>query len=190
MRLVVVTAVTAIGLTACATLPEMNTREEFLAETTKTYHGETKERVIKAAELTVRSTGAGNLDFRHAPDGFTAFRPYVLYLVVAAKIGREKWAFATTERPNQVLASISLSDEGETITSTGPSRTDVAAKHAPVYRLFWKRMDYFLGRTADWPSCQGERRQLEAAGVDWSYLNPLCPTQEDELPPSPLPAKR
>lgn len=190
MRFFVVASITSIALAACTSLPEMTTREEFLSQTTKTYSGESKERLIKAAELTVRSTGARNLDFRHATDGFTAFRPYVIYMVIAAKVGREKWVFAASETPNAASASISLSDEADAITSTGSTRTDVSVKYAPVYQLFWRRMDYLLGRSPVWPSCTDARRELEVAGVDWSYLNPLCPSNEDEPIPQVLPPRQ
>lgn len=186
MRNFLLMSIAALTLGGCATLPEMETREDFLREVSRTYPGETTERVIKAAEIVVRSTGAPKLDFRHDLNGFTAFRQYFLYLVVTATMGRDKWVFSATNKAGGIVASVQVSDEAQVINSTGTTSAESGLKYAPVYRLFWKRMDYVLGRSTTWPTCEAERKQLEAQRIYWDYLNSMCPERDETRPPEQL----
>jgi hypothetical protein len=193
MRGVLIAGAMALVLAACgAAPPQIMDRQDYLAEATRIYQHESKERVLEAAEAIIRTSDPQNVDMRYTDDGFTAIRRYFIYAVIAAARGQEKWELHTEERPNAVEASLSISDEGTSASGYSAEHYDMSMNSIPLYRLFWKRMDYMLGRTADWPSCDEEKKLLEAQGTNAvSALGGLCgiTSAERDAVPQPLPAQ-
>jgi hypothetical protein len=106
---------------SCAAPHQIRDRSDYLAEATRTYQNETRERVISAAETVLKISDPNDFEFRHNINGFTGLRRYTIYAVLAAAQGREKWEFQTEPGgPNAVRASISVSEAGRT---TGDTRT-------------------------------------------------------------------
>lgn len=194
MRLAVKMALFAgvLAVAGCTTPPKIADRNDYLAEGTRTYTGETRERVIRAAETLLKTADPGDFEFRHQANGFTGYRSYFVYLVLAGERGQDKWDFHTQEATGGVEASVSVSKAG----IAGGGGTMVAFNEAvqwiPLYRLFWKRMDYMLGKRPDWVSCDQESAALRASGVTGiDGLAALCGTtlQGKDVQPEPLPAR-
>lgn len=186
-------AVACLFIASCAAPPRMADRTDFLAEATRVYAGETRERVIRAAEAVLKITDPGDWEFRHQANGFTGYRSYFVYLVIAAERGQDKWDFQALDRAGGVEASVSVSKVG-----VGGAGYTVAAFNEtvpwlPLYRLFWKRMDYMLGKRADWAGCDAEIAAVVAAGASGARhgLYELCgPTlQGKDDVPEPLPRR-
>lgn len=188
MRVMFVVAC-ALALAGCGTAAhQIRNRSDFIAEGTRTYQGETRERVIQAAEIVLKLSDPKDFEFRHNAAGFTGLRRYVIYAVIASAVGREKWEFNTeTPAPGAIRASVTISEAGTT--SGGYSTTPYEGTMAsvPLYRLFWNRMDYMLGRRPDWVTCDQATEALQATDTNpLGALGGLCgATSEGRDAPAP-----
>jgi hypothetical protein len=177
----------------CGVAPvQIMDRGDYLAEGTRLYPNESKERVIQAAETILKTSDPTKIDMRYVNDGFTALRRYFVYAVIVAASGQEKWEFHTEERARAIEASLSISEAG---VSSGPYTStpyEGAMKSIPLYRLFWQRMDYMLGRRPDWVSCEEAEAPLKSSGTNTvAALSGLCgPTSPGRADvPQQLPRK-
>lgn len=183
----------ALTCASCAAPHQIMDREDFLAEAIRHYPGETRERVIKSAETVLRISDPTDWDFRYTLNGFVGLRRYVIYAVIAASRGQEKWEFLADEdvaKTNSIRASISISEAG--VASGGYSSTPYEGKMAsiPLYRLFWDRVDYMLRKRSDWMTCDQAIAKLENTRPSPGALSGLCGSTSDgrdAQAPEPLP---
>ena len=190
MRILAI-AIGALTLAGCGHAPiQITDRQDYLAEATRTYPGEQKERVIQAAETILKSSDPGKLDMRYTGKGFVGLRQYSYYAILAAGQGQEKWEFEVEERPGSQFASLSVSDAGIVAVGSSVRHHENALNAIPLYRLFFKRMDYMLGRRPDWVLCADETQALQQTGTNsMSALSGLCGATSagrDDAPPEPL----
>jgi len=194
MRLgLLATAAVAVVLQACSAPHQIRDRGDFLAEATREYPGETRERVIRAAETVMKISDPPDWDFQHNLHGFTGLRRFTVYAVLAAGQGREKWELLVEQPdPKLVRASVTISEAGTVSNGYTTTPYEGAMASIPLYRLFWKRMDYMLGRRPDWVTCDEAAKELEATNTNVAAaLSGLCgPTSSgrDAPAPEPLPA--
>lgn len=182
-----VAVLTVLG--GCAAPHQIVDRSDFLAEATREYPGETKERVIRAAETVLRISDPTDFEFRYNLNGFEGLRRYSIYAVLAATQGREKWEFVTEGISNGIRASISVSEAGVTTGGYSRQQYESAMASVPLYRLFWSRVDYMLTRRADWVRCDEAAAELEKSNTNTaSALGGLCgPTSDGRNAPAPEP---
>lgn len=188
MRLKVLFA--ALALTSCGAAPHKITdRDDFLAEATRRYKGEDRERVIRAAETVIKNSDPSDVEVRYTSNGFTALRKYFIYAVFVTASGREKWEFTVEDAQGTKVASINISEAGVTNGSYTAAPYENTINAFPLYRLFWKRVDYMLGLRQDWASCSQEEDLVRAAGQNpAAALSGLCgPTSEGRDAPPPQP---
>lgn len=170
-----VLAIIAVLLTACGQAHQITTREDYLAEATRTYQGIDREQIIKAAEIVLKHSDPGDWDFRYKADGFVGLRRYFIYAVIAAAAGRERWEFtARYNDAGNIHAGVSVSEAGNTSNSYGSQAYEAGMNAVELYRLFWSRVDYVLGRRADWPDCDRAEKAIKAKGGNPSSLAGLC----------------
>ena len=165
-------------------------RSDFIAEGTRNYSNEPRERIIEAARIVLRHSDPTDFEFRDTLTGFTGLRRYFIYAVIAASNGREKWEFQTEADGKAVRAAVSVSEAG--VSTGGYSTQPYEGRMAsvPLYRLFWDRVDYMLGRRPDWVSCEQAEAVLKASNTGTLALGGLCgPTSDgrNAPPPEPLP---
>jgi hypothetical protein len=182
----------ALACAGCgAPAHQVRDRDDYLAEATRVYPGESRERILKAAEAVLRQSDPPDFEFRYTLTGFTGLRRYVIYAVITAAVGREKWEFFTEPDPGGVRSSVSISEEGSTSGAYGSqNRYESAMASVPLYRLFWNRVDFMLGRRPDWISCAEATAALEASNTNVMALGGLCgPTSDgrNSPPPDPFP---
>lgn len=178
---------------SCSAPHQIINRDDFLAEAIRRYPGETRERVIKAAETVLRISDPTDWDFRYTLNGFVGLRRYMVYAVLATQSGQEKWEFIADEDaafPNSIRASVSISEAG--VVSGSYSATPYEGKMAsiPLYRLFWNRVDYMLRKRPSWITCDEASAELEHTKTSALALSGLCGTTSDgrDAPaPEPLP---
>lgn len=192
MRIRWPTCASVLVLASCAAPHQIRDRSDFLAEAAREYRGESSERVIRAAEIVLKLSDPNDFEFRHSLNGFTGLRRYVIYAVLAAAQGREKWDLITEVTPGGVRASISVSEAGVASGGYSAQAYEGAMASVPLYRLFWARVDYMLGRRPDWVTCGEAAAELEKSNTNTSAaLGGLCgPTSDgrDAPAPEPLPA--
>lgn len=180
----------ALLLAGCgAAAHQVRDRDDFLAEASRVYPGENRERVLKAAETVLKISDPTDFEFRYTLTGFTGLRRYVIYAVITAAVGREKWEFMTEPDGAGLRASVSVSEEGSTSGAYG-SRNPYEGRMAsvPLYRLFWNRVEYMLGRRPDWVTCDEASKELESSNTNALALGGLCgPTSDGRNAPPPEP---
>lgn len=193
---IVLAMLLAVGVSGCAFAPhQIIDRDDYLAEATRTYKGEDRERVIRAAETVLKQSDPDNIEMRYTPNGFQALRKYFVYAVIAAARGREKWDFSVEEAKGAQVATLSVTEQGVSASGSSIRSYDNNMNQVPLYRLFWKRVDYLLGLRPDWTTCDQESAALQAANINaTTSLSGLCgPTSAGRNlpPPEPLaPASR
>jgi hypothetical protein len=190
MRILGIVAL-SVALTGCAAAPhQVRDRDDYLAEATRVFPGETRERVLKAAETVLKISDPADFEFRYTLTGFTGLRRYFIYAVLAAASGREKWDVMTEPDPAGLRASVSISEEGTT--SGGgysQNRYEGAMASVPLYRLFWSRVEYLLNKRPDWVTCEQAGAELASSNTNTvAALGGLCgPTSDGRNAPAPEP---
>ena len=182
--------IACLCLMSCAAPYKIANRDDYLAEATRIYPSEQKERVIRAAETIIKISDPDDVDMRYVNNGFTALRRYVVYAVIASAAGQERWVFQTEEKDKAIEASLSISEGGRSYGGYTSQPYEAAMNSIPLYRLFWKRMDYMLGRRPDWVTCDQEGDLItKAGGSPTNSLGGLCgPTSQGrDSVPEPMP---
>lgn len=184
MRAVTLLLALAAG---CAHERELS-RQEQLAETTRTFPASEKEAVIEAARRVIQAGGGGRLIVADNIDGFVATRTGLAVFL-------DTWTFTVRERGAELVASVSVfrneqslmllptTTPGTFAAGTSPT-SSVPIAGSALYRLFWQRVEYALHRSNSWPTCAESRRLIEAGAVG-GRTDALCP----EAPPSVHPSQ-
>jgi hypothetical protein len=188
------------GLGGCAAPEKIDSHAEWLHETTRTWPGETQERLIAAAERVLKAADPEDVRFDYGSSGFRVIRPWLIYAVVASQEGRDTWSFRASETGSEARAFISFRQAvSEKVIVPLPSpdfrrvyfgvatSAHQAQQHSiGTYRLFFARMEYMLGKRKDWLHCIDAPHMLkldpEAPGLEG-----LCGItfQGDETRPPP-----
>jgi hypothetical protein len=180
----------SVALAGCAAAPhQVRDRDDYLAEATRVFPGETRERVLKAAETVLRISDPTDFEFRYTLTGFTGLRRYFIYAVVASASGREKWEFLTEPDPAGLRASVSISEDGTASGGYSSNRYENAMASIPLYRLFWSRVEYMLAKRPDWITCDQAEAELHETNTNAvAALGGLCgPTSDGRNAPAPEP---
>jgi hypothetical protein len=158
----------SLFLAGCVSMPPQPTREQWLDLKTRTYPGVTQAQVFAAAERLFTLADGSDFSFVYAPTGdqLTAVRRWMLVGIIPVW-GRDTWTVTATPQDGRVLATVeALRNEGETTPQ--------------VYRLFWARMDYLLGRSKTWITCD---KAWEGKGNrEYAALQMLCEFVADDVP--------
>jgi hypothetical protein len=189
MRFLAVAALCA-ALVGCAAAPQqVRDRDDYLAEATRVFPAESRERVLKAAETVLKISDPTDFEFRYTLTGFTGLRRYFIYAVIAAASGREKWDFLTEADAAGIRASVSISEEGTSGGGYSRSRYEGAMASVPLYRLFWSRVEYMLNKRPDWVTCEQAAAELQSSNTNAiAALGGLCgPTSDGRNAPAPEP---
>jgi hypothetical protein len=186
MRILAIVALGA-ALAGCAAAPhQVRDRDDYLVEATRVFPGETRERVLKAAETVLKISDPADFEFRYTLTGFTGLRRYFIYAVLASASGREKWEFLTEPDPAGLRASVSISEEGTASGGYSQNRYENAMASVPLYRLFWSRVEYVLNKRPDWVTCEQANGELQASNTNTLALGGLCgPTSDGRNAPAP-----
>lgn len=181
------TALVAFALSSCAAPHQIRDRDDFMAEGTRSFAGESPERIIQAAQAVMRQSDPQDFEFRNSLDGFVGLRRYTIYAVLAASQGREKWDFQVKPEGKTVRASLSITDAGDTYGGYSVRQYEEQMASVALYRLFWSRVEYVLGKRADWVTCDQAAAEAQATNTNTtSALGGLCgPTSDGRNSPPP-----
>lgn len=188
MGRVVCVFLSSMVLGACAAPHRIIDRDDYLAEATRSFPSQDRERVIRAAEAVLKQSDPDDWEFRYTAEGFTGLRRYFVYAVLASASGREKWEFNTElANPSTIKASISVSEAGVSSGGYSSRPYEGSMSSIPLYRLFWSRVDYVLGRSQTWTTCQEALDALAAKNENSLALSGLCGPTSDGRNASPPP---
>jgi hypothetical protein len=211
-------ALAVILVVGCAPAQPVVSREDYLAieraartAMYRTYHGATKEQVLTMAEKTLTYSDDDIVVTDHREDGFYADRPWSIYAIVKSQQAVDTWRI-TAHEPQPGVVQIHVvawmsNSEGmvgmivpipasfggyasatmQTGSSPGAQRYYVSP---PLYKLFYDRLDYFMGLTNNWAPCVkniDKTSYIYAVGLE-NGLDPLCfmpdardPTKESSI---------
>jgi len=174
------------GLAACNTTPDLLLDEAaFTSATTRRFPGETRERIVRAAEAVLRQADP-NRQITTRTEGFASFRQFQSYGFVVAEGAGDLWTVTSRDLGDGAEAVVRLAPRG----GNGPAGPAISITQgrnpAPLYDLFWNRVEYVLGRRADWPTCQAAENSLRGSQGP-AALGGLCgPTGARSAPPPPV----
>lgn len=142
--------ITAIA--GCATMPmDPMTREQWQLETKRIYKDVSAEEVFESAEKLFKLWDGEDFTFGYADNEITATRSYMVFVVINYVDGRDRWRVAVEPiDENSLEVSVNLAVSISTL-----GFYDTININTPyIYRLFWSRMDYLLGKSDKWFSCK------------------------------------
>jgi hypothetical protein len=171
---------------ACTTAQRVTDHADWLKEATRVWPGETRARVIAAAEAVVKHADPRDTAVEYNHRGFTARRRFAIYALIASASGTETWTFSSAENEVGASATVRIIQRG---TAQAGSRSE-SFRENQVYvgslRLFYARIDYLLGRRPDWIACSDAVGKL-ALPAGNPGLQSLCSLthQGRDAPPPP-----
>lgn len=170
-------------LAGCAMQQPKMTRDQYLQTTQRTYQGKSPDDIFRAAEKLFTLADGDDFTLHYTDDSMTATRPWAIFLVISAAMGTDTWHIKTKEEAGTTKVSALVSTNFGTITPVPTSGGDWSASGLPsggnliagtaIYDIFWARMDYLLGVSDRWMSCE-EANTRKSAGVTWGPNDPLC----------------
>lgn len=196
MRGLVVAGV-LLALTGCAANQKTMTRDEFIGATQRHYDGVTEKQFYEAAEQLFMLSDGDDTAFAYPGEhAMIAQRDWSIYMVLAYAQGVHAWQISTTPTESGVEGNVYVSMQGSAVngmptfnggvsTHTSPTMQDVVNAPA-VYELFWSRMDYLLGKSDTWFTCEAWDAKLDT-GETYGTMEPLClALNTDDLLPEKL----
>jgi hypothetical protein len=175
----------------CARAERPTNHADWLKEATRRWQGESKARVIAAAEAVVKHSDPRDITVEYNRSGFVARRKFLIYAVIAAANGEDRWNFMAAENSEGASAAVRIIQRGTTHAGQTSQRFRDNQTMVGSLRLFYARIDFMLGKRPDWISCSEAAVKLglppEAPG-----LQSLCSITHqgaDAPPPERLPAK-
>jgi len=175
----------ALLAAACARPERVGSHADWVREATRVWPGETKARVIAAAEAVVKHADPRDTQLEYSRQGFVARRKFFIYAVIATAQGEDRWTFQAAENEEGASASVRIIERG---TATA-GRTSAGFRENLVQvgslRLFWARIDHLLGRRPDWIACSQavEKLALPASAPGLEGLCSITHQGADAPPP-------
>ena len=189
--MITVFVVTAF-LTGCASQPmDAMTRDEWNAETKRVYSDIGEDKILEAAEQLFVLWDGDDFSFSHGESELNASRTWSLFALVSYVDGTDHWRVTTKKIADQkveVRVSLAAANSSSSMVIggaapfMGPAISTGTNVDTPyIYRLFWSRLDFLLGKSNDWYSCD---KWKKFAGVDRIALGTPCnPLAKDDNPP-------
>ncbi|MFM9974588.1 MAG: hypothetical protein ACKVON_08450 [Beijerinckiaceae bacterium] len=171
---------------ACSRGERAVNHADWLKESTRIWPGESKARVIAAAEAVVKHSDPGDISVEYNRSGFVARRKFFIYAVLATAEGEDRWTFSANENSEGASAALRVIQRGSTRSGNFSDRFRENQTFLGGFRLFYARIDYLLGRRTDWVACKDAAAKL-ALPQDAPGLNTLCSlTHQGADQPPPL----
>ncbi|MDP3822873.1 MAG: hypothetical protein Q8R33_15485 [Burkholderiales bacterium] len=174
----------AILLAGCAApIPPMD-REQYLAATSRTYAGATKDQVIAAAEQVLKLAEFWEMQIAHTDEGFNAFRQFDAWEIKVRDTPQGARGFLQVRSATNSTFLAPTTSIGTYSVASSTSPTTVVQGDA-LYSLFWSRVDYMLFKKDTWTSC-AEANQSVGEGKISGPLDALCAyALHDDVPGQP-----
>lgn len=173
-----------VSLVSCAAAPQKQlSREEWISLTSRTYPDTSKDQALLAVEKLFRLADGDDFKIIHTEDGLQASRQWTSYAVIAAVSGTDYWNVKAIEKNGSVTVVISASTQSQNTTpipTTGGNWTagTLGAQGnlvdgTAIYDVFWARLDYLLGKRADWMLCKEADERVKQK-ITWGNNEALC----------------
>ena len=172
-----------ILLGGCAVHKPM-TRQQALNATQKTYTDISKDKFFQAAEKLFRLNDGPDFNFSYTENQLIAKNNFAVFLGLGFSIGTDTWEINVQEKEKHLKAKLNITHKARPLICF--IIPFPASSHSPdgplVYKLFWKRMDYLLGKSDTWPTCADAKKWTKHDDV-WGNINILCrPGTKNKIP--------
>jgi hypothetical protein len=137
----------------CAHPERTTSHADWTKEATRRWAGESKARVIAAAEAVVKHADPADTKLEYNRSGFTARRKFFIYAVIAAANGEDRWTFSASENLEGASAAVRIIQRGTTVAGQASQNFRDNQTMIGSLRLFYARLDYMLGKRPDWITC-------------------------------------
>jgi hypothetical protein len=180
-----------IAVAGCTPAARVSDHADWLKEATRVWPGETRARVISAAEAVVKHADPRDTTIEYNRHGFAARRKFFIYALIATASGTENWTFSSAENVHGASATVRIVQRGTAQAGSHSERFRENQVYLGSLRLFYARIDYLLGRRPDWITCSQAQAKL-ALPVANPGLQSLCSLthQGKDTPPPPKVAAR
>ncbi len=175
-----------LALAACTPAARVATHEEWLREATRIWPGESRARVIAAAEAVLKHADPRDTAVEYNHHGFTARRRFFIYALIATASGTETWTFTSAENEQGASATVRIIQRGTAQAGGHSERFRENQVYLGSLRLFYARIDYLLGRRPDWITCSEavDKLGLPPAAPGLQSLCSLTHQGRDAPPPA------
>lgn len=173
----------ALFVSGCATQHAAMTRDEYLKTTQRTYQNIAPDEVFKAAEKLFVLADGDDFSFHYTDDSMSASRNWSVYLVLAAAMGTDTWLVKTQSIANATKVSAMVTTSSGSVAPMATTGGDWTATGLPgggrivpgtaIYDVFWARMDYLLGKSDRWMTCEESNARV-AQNIVWGTNEALC----------------
>jgi hypothetical protein len=178
-------------LAACARAERTTSHADWMREATRVWPGESKARVIAAAEAVVKHSDPRDIQVEYSKQGFVARRKFFIYAVLATVDGEDRWTFHASENSEGASASVRVIQRGSAQAGRFSERFRENQVYIGSLKLFYARIEYLLGRREDWIRCSEAVAKLslpsEAPGLQ--MLCSITHQGAEAQPPAKLPPK-
>jgi hypothetical protein len=147
-------------LAGCAPAARVTTHADWMKEATRSWPGETRARVIAAADAVVKHADPKDTAVEYNHHGFTARRKFLVYALIATASGTETWTFSSAENALGTSATVRIIQRGTAQAGSHSERFRENQVYLGSLRLFYARIDYLLGRRPDWITCSEAAAKL------------------------------
>lgn len=200
MQRIVFIAILLAFMSGCAAPRPQMSRTEWLAMTQRDYVGVTKDQALEAAEKLLRLADGDDFQITHTEEGLSATRNWLAYLVIAAASGTDFWAIKATPIKEGVRVSMQVNTQSQAVSPMATTGNNWTATTMPmsgspvtgtaIYDVFWARLDYLLGKTTQWMTCETADERVSKK-ITWGNNEALCNgfNMKDENPQAPAVAR-
>lgn len=195
-------AASVLVLSACAATQPQMTRGQWLEATTRYYPDKTVDDVLVNAEKVLKLAD-NDFQFQHSSNEMNAMRPWSVYMVIAGARGVDYWRIQAVPQDSGVTMTAYVTQQlGGMMTPVPTAGGDISIGTTPgtgspvngtiTYAMFWDRLDYMLGQTDQWITCEDSHKAYIEAGRAWGVSAPLCDlvTMNDIHPDPVIQAQR
>jgi hypothetical protein len=152
----------ALTLTGCVTQPKApQNYSDYKAMTDRVYVNKTPEQVFKATETLMRlaDKDTNDLTFTYDDNEIKVQRFYTIYFVIGFENGKYNFTVRTTPQGNDTRTTLSVDRFIGAFLNADKNVVTTPA----YYQLFYSRLDYLLGVSKEWITCDQAKTRFGEA---------------------------
>jgi len=142
-------------------------QERTMQASVKVYEGFSVSQLAQATEKVLYLMDPADMRIRHQKSRVFSERRYSIYLVLGMIFGIDTWVIKFEELDSnkiQVSVALGVAESAGMIAvpPTPRSPEEITVEYSALCeaesKLFFERLDYFLGKTTRWQSCEGVKK--------------------------------
>lgn len=170
------------------------TRDEFISQKNLVDNArireyqESPEVILRAAERVLYESDHDYIAMNQDKNTYRSMRKWMSFYVFGSAFGEDYWVISASKNDLGKTIVSAKCWHGPTsgglipmpLTSGGDENNYILSAH--LYNLFFKRLDYMLGKTNVWLSCKDAEIELKKSDLRFERLTPLCSFANHSVP--------